>query len=289
MKPLEEDGPVPKRRRIQKNSESVTISMEDLNLPNLPNEIWIKILKYLSTKDILRNMAPVSRRFHQISQDPFLIKKIELKSNQEFDFSDFFKVLKRSEKLTCLSLDLNFIGQVYQIENIFEKLPFLVKHPQHLEEFCLLNSSCDLKEFQGNVLKYLEQQCPKLKILKIDCFRSDTMTETSKTISKFKFESVKEFHLTLRGDRVRVPNVPFLERNLLMTFVKNITPSLPNIRHLQLSIPFPPFWECRRDQRWIRRELKEFGQQIGVKIEIWNLQDISLEIPCESYSIGRTL
>ena len=306
MKPLEEDGPVPKRRRIQKNSESVTISMEDLNLPNLPNEIWIKILKYLSTKDILRNMAPVSRRFHQISQDPFLIKRIELKSNQEFEFwsrlkemnyfSDFFKVLKRSEKLTCLSLDLEFIGQVYQIENIFEKLPFLVKHPQHLEEFCVLNSSCDLKEFQGNVLKYLEQQCPKLKILKIDCFRSDTMTETSKTISKFKFESVKEFHLTLRGLVVehQLPIIPTYMisgavRNLLKTFVKNITPSLPNIRHLRLSIPFPPFWECRRDQRWIRRELKEFGQQIGVKIEIWNLQDISLEIPCESYSIGRTL
>ena len=113
------------------------------------------------------------------------------------------------------------------------------------------------------------------------------MTETSKTISKFKFESVKEFHLTLRGDRVRVPNYSGLVRNLLKTFVNNITPSLPNMRHLRLSIPFPPFWECRRD--WIRHELKEFGQQIGVKIEIWNLQDISLEIPCESYSIGRTL
>ena len=276
MKPLEEDGPVSKRRRIQMNSESVMISMEDLNLPNLPNEIWIKILEYLSTKDILRNMAPVSRRFHQISQDPFLIKKIELKSNQEFDFSDFFKVLKRSEKLTCLSLDLKFIGQVYQIENIFEKLPFLVKHPQHLEEFCVLNSSCDLKEFQGNVLKYLEQQCPKLKILKIDCFRSDTMTETSKTISKFKFESVKEFHLTLRGDRVPVANysgrVTLGVRrvsNVLKTFVKNISPSLPNIRHLRLYIPFHPFWVSQRD--WIQWELKEFGQQIGVKIEILNL------------------
>ena len=61
MKPLEEDGPVPKRRRIQMNSESVTISMEDLNLPNLPNEIWIKILEYLSTKDILRNMPKIMK------------------------------------------------------------------------------------------------------------------------------------------------------------------------------------------------------------------------------------
>ena len=286
MKPLEEDGPVSKRRRIQMNSESVMISMEDLNLPNLPNEIWIKILEYLSTKDILRNMAPVSRRFHQISQDPFLIKRIELKSNQEFEFwsrlkemnyfSDFFKVLKRSEKLTCLSLDLKFIGQVYQIENIFEKLPFLVKHPQHLEEFCLLNSSCDLKEFKGNVLKYLVKQCPKLKIFKIDCFTSDTMYSISKTISKFKFESVKEFHLTLRGDRVPVANysgrVTLGVRrvsNVLKTFVKNISPSLPNIRHLRLYIPFHPFWVSQRD--WIQWELKEFGQQIGVKIEILNL------------------
>ena len=286
MKPLEEDGPVSKRRRIQMNSESVMISMEDLNLPNLPNEIWIKILEYLSTKDILRNMAPVSRRFHLISQDPFLIQRIELKSNQEFEFwsrlkemnyfSDFFKVLKRSEKLTCLSLDLNFIGQVYQIENIFEKLPFLVKHPQHLEEFCLLNSSCDLKEFKGNVLKYLVKQCPKLKIFKIDCFTFDTMYSISKTISKFKFESVKEFHLTLRGDRVPVANYSGRVtlgvrrvRNVLKTFVKNISPSLPNIRHLRLYIPFHPFWVSQRD--WIQWELKEFGQQIGVKIEILNL------------------
>ena len=81
-------------------------------------------------------------------------------------------------------------------------------------------------------------------------------------------------------------------RNVLKTFVKDITPSLPNIRHLRLSIPFPPFWEvpmangnvkCRRD--WVRHELKEFGQQIGVKIEIWNLQDISNEIPWESHPI----
>ena len=200
MKPLEEDGPVPKRRRIQKNSESVTISMEDLNLPNLPNEIWIKILEYLSTKDILRNMAPVSRRFHQISQDPFLIKRIELKSNQEFEFwsrlkeinyfSDFFKVLKRSEKLTCLSLDLNFIGQVYQIENIFEKLPFLVKHPQHLEEFCLLNSSCDLKQFQGKVLKLPPDEttvnvCKNLSVfLSTDMERLNLMETQEKELSR---------------------------------------------------------------------------------------------------------
>ena len=61
MKPLEEDGPVPKRRRIQMNSESAMISMEDLNLQNLPNEIWIKILEYLSTKDILRNMPKIMK------------------------------------------------------------------------------------------------------------------------------------------------------------------------------------------------------------------------------------
>ena len=39
-------------------------------VPELPNEIWSEIISYLSTFDILRNVAQVSKRFHELSEDP---------------------------------------------------------------------------------------------------------------------------------------------------------------------------------------------------------------------------
>ena len=85
MKPSEENGPVAKRRRLQMESEvedESTLVLEkgapkvmksETNLADLPPEILLKIMENLSTKDILRNVARVSRKFHKISQDRFLI------------------------------------------------------------------------------------------------------------------------------------------------------------------------------------------------------------------------
>lgn len=288
MKPYEENGPVAKRRRscrLQKESEVEESTLEkgaskvmkiETNLADLPPEILLKIMENLSTQDILRNVAQVSKKFHQISQDRFLVKRIELKSNEEFEiwtrskeknyFADFFKVLKRSEKLTCLSLNLEFMGQVFQLEKIIKQLPFLV-NPRHLQEFCL-KSSCDFQQFKGNILKYLDK-CPKLKILKIDCFKTGNMGVISKTISKFKFKNVKELHLTLRG--TATTNYTSILRNVLERFIKNITQNLPNIRLLRLTISFHSDTNKYGSYNWIRRCLKKFGRQVAVKIKIRNL------------------
>ena len=45
-------------------------------LCELPYEIFLKIMDYLSTKDILKRMAPVSKSFYQLSRDPNVIKRI---------------------------------------------------------------------------------------------------------------------------------------------------------------------------------------------------------------------
>ena len=50
------------------------------NFMELPDEILLKIMGYLSNKDVLKNLAQVSKRFHELSRDPHLIKKIEFKS-----------------------------------------------------------------------------------------------------------------------------------------------------------------------------------------------------------------
>ena len=44
------------------------------NIMDLPDEILLKILGYLSNIDILRKMAPVSKRFYRLSWDQNFIK-----------------------------------------------------------------------------------------------------------------------------------------------------------------------------------------------------------------------
>ena len=123
----------------------------------IPDEILLEIMGYLSTKDILKNLAQVSKRFHRLSKDPQLITKIELKPAPVYEFDefgfwhgwseerrkkyydDFSKVLQESQKLKFLSLDFDDQrnqdyhpneGNNVILNNI---LPLL--NPQCIEEF----------------------------------------------------------------------------------------------------------------------------------------------------------
>ena len=118
---------------------------QEKNIMELPDEILLKIMGYLSNKDVLKNLAQVSKRFHELSRDPYLIKKIEFKSieftyrwmflswnwndeRKEKYFNDFFQVLNNIQKLKVLSLQLDqqSIGKNFPSGN-----------HQCLEEFCI--------------------------------------------------------------------------------------------------------------------------------------------------------
>ena len=58
--------------------------IKNVLVPELPNEIWLEIMSYLSTFDVLRNVAQVSKKFHKFSEDPHLIRKIEVESVQSW-------------------------------------------------------------------------------------------------------------------------------------------------------------------------------------------------------------
>ena len=64
------------KARIQYLEEQ--LKTQSILVPDLPNEIWLKIMSYLSTFDLLRNVAQVSKKFNQLSKDPYLIRKIQL-------------------------------------------------------------------------------------------------------------------------------------------------------------------------------------------------------------------
>ena len=104
-----------------------TSAMEKNFMEELPDEILLKIIEYLSNKDVLKNVTLISKRFQRLSKDPHIIKKIEFKSI-EFTFgwsfliytwtdkrkdkfyNDFFEVLKNSQKLKFLSLELDVLS-----------------------------------------------------------------------------------------------------------------------------------------------------------------------------------
>ena len=67
-----------------KNSESSATETKIKKVPELPDEIWLKIMSYLSTYDMLRNVAQISKRFHKLSEDPHVIRKIEVESVQSW-------------------------------------------------------------------------------------------------------------------------------------------------------------------------------------------------------------
>ena len=197
-------------------------------VPELPNEIWSEIISYLSTFDVLRNVALVSKRFHKLSEDPHVIRRIEVDSDQSWPedkkekyCDDFLAVLKRSVKLRNFSFGFSWDSfNDTSGEKILAALPSM--NHQFLQELCLkgdgkedfskaaaflvpLNaSSLDISGLNENLLKYLEK-CSSLKVLKFE-FKPEVNEEFNKidfnylyeleeAIKCLKLKNLQEFHL----------------------------------------------------------------------------------------------
>ena len=181
------------------------------------DEIWLEIMSYLSTKDVLRNVAQVSKWFHKLSKDPHVIRKIEFdpskflpEDKEEKYCDDFLEVLKRSVKLRSLSF--RFSGDIETTideddeidekidksgDKFLEALPFM-NHP-FLQEVCLTLTlapkiSAPINE---NLGRYLEE-CPELKVLKFEFkpkVNEDLLSDEFKeSISSLKLKNLQEFH-----------------------------------------------------------------------------------------------
>ena len=83
-------------------------------ITELPDECLLKIFSYLSNFDVLRNVAAVSQKFHELSQDRHLIRKIKVDSGSWVGYLEdlkveyckgFLEVVKRSLNLRFLLFD----------------------------------------------------------------------------------------------------------------------------------------------------------------------------------------
>ena len=153
-----------KDKRIQELEDQLK---PQKNLESLPNECLLKIMSYLSNYDVFRNVAGVSKRFLELSEDKHLIRNIKVnseiwhprpevfgayvcnedesaievaqKAQKEKYIEDLLKVLKRSLNLRFLSLDFG-----NEANKFLEALPMM--NHRFLEELHLTGDG-DLYEF----------------------------------------------------------------------------------------------------------------------------------------------
>ena len=270
-------------------SSAMETKIKNILVPELPNEIWLEIMSYLSTYDVLRNVAQVSKRFHKLSEDPHLIRKIEVEFDQSWPedinekyCDDFLGVLKRSQKLKSLSfgstLDIKSdkSGQMF-----FQALPSM--NHQFLQEFCLKadgdkeyhyrNVSIVLEDISHplnqNILKYLGN-CPDLKVLKLefkDWFDEYPLfTYMEEGITSFKLKNLQEFHL--KGFDIG----NYFDDSDFQDVLEKIAENLPKLQRLHLGFKDVEKFLDLHNQAPTRFEIcQEFASEKNIKIETYTI------------------
>ena len=227
-----------KDKRIQELEDQLK---PQKNLESLPNECLLKIMSYLSNHDVLKNVAGVSKRFLELSEDKHLIRNIrvnsetwqymrefsggyvcnehesaiqaDLKAHKEKYIEDLLKVLKRSLKLRYLSLDFG-----READKFLEALPMM--NHQFLEELRLTGDGVLHESGWGsffiyldfiispNLLKYL-LKCTELKVLIFD-------TQPKVSLSS------DQPNYGLAVEAVTYPNLSSIENTLNSLKLKNL-------------------------------------------------------------------
>ena len=232
---------------------------------HLPQEILVKILSYLSNRDILRNVARVSRNFYQIAHDTHLLRRIEfrfdgIRSNWTFYrkekyFHDFVEMAKKSQKLKFLSIKIvahetTDNSRYVRPREIFDGLASS-KH-QFLEEFHLTNKSFNwFPFFVKNVLGFLDK-CPRLKIIKLVKikldFRLNNDNAILKEFEKSELKSLEEFHVSFFGT---------FEIDSIKSFLEIILKK-PKVQRIFLTL--------RKESPEVEQICREFSLKNKVKI-----------------------
>ena len=77
-------------------------------LVDLPDEIWLKIIQYLPTKDIFGSFALVHKKFDNLTRDSSAVKYLQLRAIDTWSkFESVSKVIAKSKSLIKLKIDLS--------------------------------------------------------------------------------------------------------------------------------------------------------------------------------------
>ena len=242
--------------------ESRTKMAKKENL-DLPNELWLKIINHLDTRDVFQNFALVCRRFHNLTIDASALKSMtlidtRLMSNEAME--SMKKVLQRSKKLQELEIFEDRHMEAYMIFKIcFESCPKL--KALHLTGFGWMHSMFVNSDFiwKTNIQHlrlldddglgvYIASKLTNLRTLTIDFLMSrsnDDMNQIAEKCKKLEKVSIKEviskpefneFIFRLNGSLkyLTVERFDSTSVNDIKTFLDNLRAS-KNLQELSLN------------------------------------------------------
>ena len=77
---------------------------------NIPDKVLLRIFRNLSTQDLLQNVALVSKKFRQISNDSDLLRNIVLKDIDEYVYLQVENLLRKATRLQKLTVKRNVLN-----------------------------------------------------------------------------------------------------------------------------------------------------------------------------------
>ena len=170
---------------------------------HLPNEIWLKIINYLKTKDIFGSFVLINKYFNQITPDISAIKYLQVK-NIGANPSKHYNVLK------------------------------VLSQCEKLIEFSIEDTNCDEYQFKSCIIKAMEsiQNLKSLKILKSHAinhgtdFANDNRSEAAIEAANLKFLECLE--------KSRLENLEFKEVSLTPQ-VLDVICKMKNLKRLSIK------------------------------------------------------
>ena len=224
-------------------SSATETKIKNILIPYIPDEPLLEIMSYLSTYDVLKNVARVSKRFHKLSKDSHVIRKIEVDPAQfwhtdkeEKYWDEFLRVLKRSLKLRSLSFGFssNMAG-----EKFFEAMSSM--NHKFLQEFCL---KIDVADWNNWVYawRYL-YECPDLKVLKFELEPEETDDGFALYSFASVFERIECLISVISSELKKLQEIHFigmdmdnLDEDKFKMFLDMIAENFPKLQRLCLTV-----------------------------------------------------
>ena len=180
-----------KRPEISENELQVAKKMK-LDCRKLPNELWLKIMNYLNTKDLTNNLALVCKNFNCLSKE---VKYFELKDITDLKFISAINVLKSKKHLKEISVSTLIRETKFMNQLLFQAL----KSNENIKSIKLLsngyNGPFDIYSLYS--FKRIKTYCTDLEHL----YLRDVIFTSRSVISEIaQITTLKSFKISLSSD-----------------------------------------------------------------------------------------
>ena len=258
--------------------------LESLRNPELPNEIWFKIMNYLNTKDLMTNFALVCKNFKSLARE---VKYLELKDVTDLEFESALNLLKTTKHLKGISIAV----KARNSKLLNQLLDQALKSSKRIKSIKLLpnryvgNGKILISNYSLESVKEIKPFCKDLEHL----YLRDVNLSTKRLITEMpKFTSLKSFKMTMSSYRMEGKFTP----EHIIAFANNcpnleavsfyVQVGIKNISHMKKA--FDIFFDARHQTLKIfhvkraRHRLKEWsrrGSCLMEKIDLCkNLEEV---------------